>query len=455
MGSIAFWPLILVLSVLPACTVTHPSSRADVRPVEDTTVDSDATNVSDTPPTDTDIAEPVDPLDPIWDAPVEWSVRPSEPRSTDGGRCGVEPDGRYLGPCELQLAEDWVSTLCDEERKTCVAPFADCRGGWCYVPPRSFLAGGSRDVTWWGAMRIAVMPRGFYIMQTEVTLDTFERLLGYLPDIGVSCGPECPAAGVTPFEAMELANRLSDLHGLERCHILEGCRFVDLPWPTPVRPDTRSWACDSASFVGPQCNGYRLPSEREGELAIRAGSPFCLGRGPLEIRADCEPRDPKSFAQQHVVFCGNSRSTTDACPVHCSESGPVPGPCWPPQNLAPHETLCLSPQEVRSKRPNDFGLYGAYGNVLEWTLSESDDGPLETPTTIETASEFVDEIRWHPDDEHPRRLARVSGVYHMPLDGQCGSHTGPEGIMSVAPMRSQSTGFRLVRTANYPALSDQ
>ena len=211
--------------------------------------------VEDTHPEDVDgddtsgDAEIVDPFDPIWEGPVEWAVQPSVARPTDGGPCGVRPDGTYEGPCELRLADDWVSSLCDEARKTCVAPIEDCRGGWCYVPPRSYLAGGSLDVTWWGAIRIAVMPRGFYVMQTEVTLDTFERLMGFLPDSGVSCGPDCPAAGVTAFEAMELANRLSDLHGLERCHVLKGCRFVDVPWPNPAGPDTRAWMCESATRI--------------------------------------------------------------------------------------------------------------------------------------------------------------------------------------------------------------
>jgi len=434
--------LLLAGPVLAACSANDTSHRRDTDPID--TVDDDASDTA----LDVDAPDPVDPFDPIWDGPVEWAVQPSVPRPTDGGPCGVRPDGTYEGPCELRLADDWVSSLCDEARKTCVAPVEDCRGGWCYVPPRSYLAGGSLDVTWWGAIRIAVMPRGFYVMQTEVTLDTFERLMGFLPDIGVSCGPECPAAGVTPFEAMELANRLSDLHGLERCHLLEGCRFVDLPWPNPAGPDTRAWACESATFVGPQCNGYRLPSEREAELAIRAGSPFCLGRGPLDIRDDCEPRDPKSHAQQHVVFCGNSRSMTDACPLECSERGPVPGPCWPPQNLGPDEILCLSPQDVRARRPNDFGLYGAYGNVHEWTLSEADDGPLVTPTTIETATEFVDEIRWDPQDDDHQRLALVSGVYWMPLDGQCGGQSSPVPIVSATYISNQNHGFRLVRSAD-------
>ncbi|HRE88725.1 MAG TPA: SUMF1/EgtB/PvdO family nonheme iron enzyme, partial [Myxococcota bacterium] len=266
------------------------------------------------------------------------------------------------------------------------------------------------------------------------------------PD-GVTCGPQCPATGMSMFEAMELANRLSDLHGLERCHLLENCRFVDLPWPNPSRPDTRTWMCASATFVGPQCSGYRLPSAREAELAIRAGSPFCFARGPLEVPSEtCEPRDPKSYAQQHVTFCGNARSTSEACPLECSQNGPDPGACWPPQDLEPDETLCLSPQDVRARLPNDFGLYGAYGNVLEWVLSGVDDGPLETPTTIETAPEFVDTIKWTPDDGQPYQVALVSGVYFMPLDRMCGSHVSPLSVSDVVSMKTQIVGFRLVRT---------
>jgi len=436
---------LLAVSFLAACS-PDTLDREDTRLLDAN--DSDDTGVdTDTEPKD---PETFDPFDPIWDSPVEWSVAPSSPRPSDGGPCGVESDGTYLGPCELQLADDWVSTLCDEARKTCVAPVENCRRGWCYVPPRSYLANGSLDVTWWGDIRIGVMPRGIYVTQTEITRDTFERLMGYLPDI-VSCGPECPATGITLFEAMELANRLSDLHGLDQCHLLEDCGFVDLPWPNAGGPDTRSWMCGSATFAGPQCNGYRLPSTREAELAIRSGSPFCLGRGPLDIHSDdCEPRDPKSYAQQHVVFCGNARSTTDACPLYCSQNGPVPGPCWPPQEVEPDGTLCLSPQDVRAKRTNDFGLYGAYGNVLEWALSEADGSPLETPGTIGTASEFVDYIRWSPDEGRHQRVAFVSGIYYMPLDRQCGGHVSPASVSDVVSMVRQTVGFRLVRTAGPP-----
>lgn len=421
----------------------------------DTGGNVDALDLIDLGDVSSDAGGDVDALDPIWDEPVEWEASVSGASPTEGGTCGIRLDGSYEGPCHLQLADDWVSTLCDESRSRCVAPTKDCRGGWCFIPPRSFLAAEAYDYRprEWprNIPRTAVVPRGFFVTQTEVTMAQFGRLMGYFPATDLRCGPDCPAAGVSAFEAMEFANRLSDLHKLERCHILEGCAFVDVSSLGGSTEPVMTWACEAARFVGPECKGYRLPSRRESELAIRAGSPFCLSRGPFEdeIGATCEPRDPKSFSQQHVVFCGNSQAVDAACPTECPMLADGPAySCWP----APPGggNVCLSPRPVRSRFPNDFGLYDAYGNVREWTLSREDNTPYQSPDTIETSDEFVFLVDGALSSAVPPRLAVTSGGYEFELAGQCGGLAADVYTQEPNVVRNQYVGFRIVRTASLP-----
>lgn len=373
--------------------------------------------------------------------------------AADPDECGIRRGQAYRA-CWTEYDVDSVSTLCDERSKRCVRPVPDCADGWCHVPARSFQGGATDEADWRNLesepRSIMLVPRSYVMSETEVTFTEFETLMNYLPDTDLRCGGDCPVAGVSVFEAMLYANAKSAELGLPPCYVLDGCAERVEEWQGTF---ARVVACRRSTFLGPECLGFRLPSGREYELAARAGSPFCLSRGRLEqmpIHGDCGPREAKSWPHRLATFCGNSGALNEHCPMRCEVSdddgdqrcGAIP---FVP---AVDGHVCLSPQPVRSRLANPFGIYGLHGNISEWTQSgrswvlndllgvASSEANLELASTPEF--EYV-------VDESTFLLTSGAGYWHT-LSGSCGNNLQltRENLAKIA--RHQLVGFRLVRT---------
>ena len=140
--------------------------------------------------------------------------------------------------------------------------------------------------------------------------------------------PDCPVGNVTWFDALNFANRLSELHqpAYPACYNLEGCAGAP----------GDGFACTSVQTTSPtayECTGCRLPTDAEWEHAARAGTTTSVYSGDLldHPLGACHP-DPN--LERIAWFCANAGHTSH--PVGLPE-------------------------------PNGWGLYDMIGNTDKWT----------------------------------------------------------------------------------------
>lgn len=207
----------------------------------------------------------------------------------------------------------------------------------------------------------------FFIAETEVTQALWQDVMGNNPSRFP--GDDRPVDSVSWFDAVRFCNVLSEHAGLDPAYIISG--------------NTVSWNTGAG--------GYRLPTESEWEYAARGGS-----------RGDVSPE-----IIDRPLYSG----------------GEDPEPLgWFNTNSG------KSSHPVKSKSPNELGLYDMSGNLWEWCWDYFGEYPQEPVSNPPGASESTRRVLRGGAWFTPAHLLRVTNRY-----------------WNAPSFQANSVGFRLAR----------
>jgi formylglycine-generating enzyme required for sulfatase activity len=230
------------------------------------------------------------------------------------------------------------------------------------------------------------IPRRFAIATKEVTIAEFRRFTkakgreDHRVDAKFASPPDGPLINVTYRQAAEYCDWLSDREGLPRCYGPNG----DGAYGDGMRIDAEKAAA----------GGYRLPTEAEWEYSCRAGT--------VTIR-----------------YFGDAPDSLGHYEWYQENAGPKAG---------------YRARTCGLLLPNDFGLFDALGNVMEWCHDRFPEAPGAAAGIVEDA------IR---DDVVARENRYVrGGSFGQPQEGL--RSAGRKWLASAEQV--SDLGFRVART---------
>ena len=276
-----------------------------------------------------------------------------------------------------------------EADEVCIAEGTDCVDRWVRVEAGAFMMGSPDEEFGRGgdeAQFEVTLTHDFLISSTLITQAQFNALMGYNPSSFTECGSTCPVEDVSWYEAAAFSNALSAADGLLACYWCSG--------------EGRDVVCEpSAAWPSPYvCPGYRLPTEAEWEIAVRAGTTTATYNGDLaEGYLECE--HPHPVLDPIAWFCGNSEGTS---------------------------------HPIGMLRPNSLGLYDMLGNVWEWVH----DGMSAYPSEAQ-----VDHLG--PEDNIER--VKRGGCYHD-VAGPASWTRAASRSLDRWSYRNSYIGFRIARS---------
>jgi len=203
----------------------------------------------------------------------------------------------------------------------------------------------------------------FYIDKYEVTQESYQQIMGYLPSDNNGVGPLFPVYWVTWFDAVEYCNSRSIEENISPCYSYLDYGTNPQNWPAGWKNDYYNHTFISCNW---SANGYRLPTVAEWTFAAKGGN-YSMGF---------------SYSGSNIIdmvawYDQNSDGTT---------------------------------QWVGIKSANELGLHDMTGNVWEWCLDihaalpsepqTNPHGPVSGSCRVTRGASYSTAITYCPVDFH-------------------------------------------------------